>query len=270
MPASQAMDCPNSMAMNTVEELLKQFRSQLNITTSSFYAWKNINDLAASDDEIFLALKPNVLSWNIIVQSLQITFFTALGGMFNKDSRSLTVSSFLSQCQAEIGVLSNAVLEAQRRDDPHGAGRDYPDVHPKRVYERVRMHFLALEQAVNQYQTTYNDNYEPIRRKLIGDKEFAAVGFTNALYVGMRIEELEEILRFLRQLESVVTELHMNGQITNLNDYKVAEDRHVREDVEKLLRKLAMGLPADAIRRNHAPATRNAGSMPPRTANRWR
>ena len=39
--------------MKTVEELLNEYRGDVHIAASSFFAWKNINQLAVDDKEIF-------------------------------------------------------------------------------------------------------------------------------------------------------------------------------------------------------------------------
>lgn len=71
--------------MQATDSLLKEFRGEVNVAATSFYAWKNINNLAANDQALFQALQRNALSWNIIAHALQITFFTSLGRLFDRD-----------------------------------------------------------------------------------------------------------------------------------------------------------------------------------------
>src|SRR6266480_4226622 len=106
--------------MNSINTLLNEYSNEMHITASSFFAWKSINNLAATDSRILQALQPNALSWNIIAHSLQVTFFTALGRIFDRDSRSLTVRSFISKCQEHIAEFSKPAFEARRLTDARG------------------------------------------------------------------------------------------------------------------------------------------------------
>ena len=106
--------------MNSVEDLIKEYRNEVHIATSSFYAWKSINDLAAENDEILRNLNANALVWNTIAHSLQITFLVALGRIFDKDDRSLTICSFIEKCRHEIRQFSKSALEARRLKSAHG------------------------------------------------------------------------------------------------------------------------------------------------------
>lgn len=223
--------------MNTVEDLIKEYRNEVNIAAGSFYAWKNIHNLATNDNEIFKALNTNALSWNVILHSLQITLFTTLGRLFDGDRRSLTVYSFISRCQSEIEQFSKSAFEARRLESSHGVRPEYLDDYLRGVYEPVAADFVALTQLVSPHATIYKNNYGPIRNKLIAHKDFATVGSKDALFAKTNIGEIEEILQLLHQIERVVAELHTNGRKTNWSEHALAEERYIREDLEKLLRR---------------------------------
>jgi hypothetical protein len=224
--------------MQTVEELLKEYRGEVNIAATSFYAWKNINKLAVGDDKIFQALQRNALSWNIFTHSLQITFFTALGRIFDNDNRSFTVRSFINKCQSNVDQFSKVAFEARRLSSANGIRPDYLDDYLAGVYEPVAADFQALADAVGPHETAYKNNYQPIRHKLIAHKDFATIGGKDTLFAKTNIEEIEKILAFLYQIEKFVEQLVLNGRLTELNDHKLNEEDYVRKDLEKLFLKL--------------------------------
>jgi hypothetical protein len=224
--------------MQTIEELLKEYRGEVNIAATSFYAWKNINKLAVGDDKIFQALQHNALSWNIFMHSLQITFFTALGRIFDNDNRSFTVRNFINKCQSEVNQFSRASFEVRRLSSANGIRPDYLDDYLAGVYEPVAADFQALADAVEPHETAYKNNYQPIRHKLIAHKDFATIGSKDSLFAKTNIEEIEKILAFLFQVEKFVEQLIINGRLTALNDHKLNEEDYVRKDLEKLLLKL--------------------------------
>ena len=61
--------------MNDLEQLLKHFRKGVSTTSSAFFAWKGINNIASSDRDVYRAMNEDALSWGIITHSLQNTFF---------------------------------------------------------------------------------------------------------------------------------------------------------------------------------------------------
>ena len=83
--------------MKDIEELYKVFQEELNIACSSFYTWKNIRNIAASDKKVHHALNRNPLSWNIILISLQSTFFITIGRLLEKTEGRF----FVWQCPSE-------------------------------------------------------------------------------------------------------------------------------------------------------------------------
>ena len=202
---------------------------------SSFYAWKTINNLAASDQEVFRALNRHALSWRIITHSLQVTFFAALGRIFDRDARSVTVRGLLAVCKNEITQFSKLALEARRLKEANGVRPEWLNDYLQGVYEPDITDFDALAQIASQHEGTCTSKYLPIRHKVIAHNDLATIGFKDAFFSKTNIAEVEEILKFLHQVERVVTELYVNGRKTSLTQHTFDEERYVREDLEKLL-----------------------------------
>ena len=225
--------------MKTIEELLKEYRSEVYVATSCYFAWKSINNLGANDPKLFQALQRNALSWNLIVHSLQITFFSALGRLFDQDTRSLTARTFVSKCEAELDQFGKSAFETRRLAGNHGVRPDYLDGYMAGVYEPVAADFQKLGIAIAPWEKLYKSNYQPIRHKLIAHKDIATIGGKESLFAKTNIGEIEEILKGLYQVAAVVEQLINNGKMSNLVDHNLCEDEHVRKDLESLLSKIA-------------------------------
>ncbi len=225
--------------MNAIEELLKEYRGEVNVAASSFYAWKNINNLAAHDHALFRALQRNALSWNLITHSLLITFFSALGRLFDRDNRSLTARTFIAKCEVEVCQFSRSAFEARRLTSNHGIRPDYLDEYMLGVYEPVAADFQALDVVIARWEAVYIKNYQPIRHKLIAHKDLATIGGKDSLFANTNIGEVGAILENLYQVAAVVEQLLNNGRPTQLADHKLHEEEYVRQDLEALLRKVA-------------------------------
>jgi len=109
--------------MGNMEELYKVFQEELNIACSSFYTWKNIRNIAAGDKKVHRALNRTPLSWNIILISLQSTFFITIGRLFDKDKRSFSVHMFLRKCIENVDQFSK---DALRKRKIEGSEADKP------------------------------------------------------------------------------------------------------------------------------------------------
>lgn len=227
--------------MVNVENLIQEYRNETYIATISFYAWRQINNLAVTDRNIYGVLQRNAQSWGIIAHSLQVTFFVALGRLFDRDPRSLTAISFLTRCRAEIKQFSKTGLEARKIKGAKGTRPEWLDEYLRDAYEPTEADFDALIGAADRYSVLYRKTFEPIRHKVFAHKDFDTINSKDELFGKTTIAQAEEILRFLRQVVGVVNALFQNGRMTNLNDHDTDLknlESEVQTDMETLLRRL--------------------------------
>ena len=222
--------------MPDIAYVLKEYTDEVNAAAGSFFTWKSINDLAARESKVLWALNKSALTWNVVVYSLQVTFFIALGRIFDRDSRSLTIYTLLSECAANLQQFTRGALEKRRVDEAHGQRPEYLDDYLKGVYEAKKADFDALEQVAKAYTDAYRRVYEPIRHKVIAHKDLAIIGSKDALFARTKIGEIQEMLEFLHQTHRVIWELYHNGRLTALADHQYAEGERYKSDVEQLLR----------------------------------
>ena len=220
--------------MTDIKKLLKEYRGDVYIAVSSFYAGKTLYSLAASNQRVSHALNRNALSWKTIGHSLQITFFAALGRIFDRDTHSVTVYSLLSACKKEITQFGKLALDARKLENC-GVRPEWLSDFLRGAYEANTTDFDELTKILHRYERTYTFKYQPIRNKIIAHKDLLTIEFKDTLFSSTNIAEVEEILKFLHQLERVVTELHVNGRKTILTEHMFDEKRYVCEYLENLL-----------------------------------
>lgn len=229
--------------MNNVGDLISEYRNEVHVVISSFYAWKSLNDIPAIDNSILEKLNKNAVSWNLIRHSLQITFFTTLGRIFDNDRRSLTVHSFINKCKNEIGQFKKSSLESRRIQGAGGHRPDYLDNYLLSVYEPTEQDFEKIKIVADKYKKIYEDNYEPIRNKIIAHKDLKTLEIKDSLYANTNIGEIEELLNFLCQVREVISAWYLDGRNTNLSDYALTNNQHFiedRKDLENLLQRISL------------------------------
>ena len=224
--------------MGDIEELYKEFQSELNIACSSFYAWKNIKKIAAEDNKAYHALNRNALSWNIILYSPQSTFFIATGRLFDLNRKAFSVRSFLRVYIENIGQFSKNALRERKIK---GSGTDelpWLDEYIEKSYQPNKEDFLKLKSEVSKRQKRYESTYKPIRDKIFAQKELNRIKRVDELFKKTEIGEIQDLLYFLYQTERIIFQLLYNGRLMNIGDFTFNEEEFVMKDIAGLLNKI--------------------------------
>ena len=185
--------------MNDVEVLLQKYRREVTTAVWSFFAWKNINNVAAGDSTIQAGLNNNALTWNIVTHGLQTTFFITLGRIFDVDGGALSVHSFLNKCQAEVEQFSKPALARRKMRDARDGQPTWLRDYLAKAYEPKKQDFRLLKRAVKPHQAKYEEIYKPIRNLVMVHKNLEAAGTTDVFFEKTRIADIQEILLFLHQ-----------------------------------------------------------------------
>ncbi len=85
-----------------IATLLNAISIEITVAAQSFFAWKSINNTASNDSSIHKSINSNALSWNIILHSLQTTFFISIGRIFDTNSQSCSIHLLFRQCKKSI------------------------------------------------------------------------------------------------------------------------------------------------------------------------
>jgi hypothetical protein len=225
--------------MGDIESQLNELRNEIDISSTSFFGWMAINNLALEDRAIFDALNRHATSFNLFRHGLQVTFFTTLGRLFDTDKRSFTLSRFLLHCKESVDQFSGEALRNRKLRSHTGTEPEWLPAYVAAAYRAEEKDFVFLEKSIEPWQVIYEAKYKPIRNKLVAHKDFAALMTKEELYGETNIGEVRGLLLHLFRVERVVNELLMNGRLTALADHSnVDRERGVEAEVMRLLRTL--------------------------------
>jgi len=227
--------------MVNIEELYKEFQSEVNAACWSFYTWKNIKNIAVEDKNIYRALNRNALSWKIILYSLQSTFFIAIGRLFDTDGKSFSVHTFLRSCIENIDQFSKDSLRERKIKGSEKDKLPWLDEYIEKSYQPNKEDFLRLKDEVSKRQKRYESIYKPIRHKIFAHKDLKNVKnikCVEILFRKAKIGEIQDILYFLYQIKMIIRELLENGDLRNIGYFTFNEEEFVMKDISGLLDKI--------------------------------
>ena len=224
--------------MGDIEKLYKEFQSEVNIACWSFYTWKNIRDIAAGDKKVHHALNRNPLSWNIILYSLQSTFFITIGRLFDTDGKSFSVHTFLRKCIKNIDQFSKDALRERKIKGSEADKLPWLDEFIEKSYQPNEEDFLKLKGEVSKRQKQYKSRCKPIRDKIIAHKDLKNIKCVDELFREVKIDEMQDLLCFLYQIKMIIRELLENGSWWNIGYFTFNEEEFVMKDIAGLLDKI--------------------------------
>jgi len=224
--------------MDSIERLLKLFRDEVITACWAFFVWKTINNMASGDPEVHKALNENAVSWNIITHSLQNTFFVTLGRIFDVDGNAFSIHAFLRACIENIGQFSVESLRERKLRDAKSEIPDWLGEYLSDAYVPCESDFQRLRGETSKRQKQYEEIYRPIRNKIIAHKEQQTIETADDFFGKTSIGQIEEILNFLFQVQSIIFQLFFNGRLCSIGDFTFDEDNYVQDDVEGMLRRL--------------------------------
>jgi DNA-binding ferritin-like protein len=224
--------------MKDIEELYKEFQKELRLACWSFYTWKNINNIAVKDKKVYHALNRNVLSWNIILYSLQNTFFIVIGRLFDIDGKTFSIHKLLKTCIENINQFSKDALRERKIKSSGTNELSWLDEYIEKSYQPNQEDFLKLKGEVSKRQKRYELIYKPIRHKVFAHKEFKEIKYIDRLFKKAKIGEIQDLLCFLYQIERIIFQLLYNGDLMNIGDFTFNEEELVMKDITGLLDKI--------------------------------
>ena len=220
-----------------IESILKEIHCEIALASQAFFAWKAIHNTASKDSSIHSSLNSNSLSWNIILHSLQATFFIAVGRIFDTDARSCSIHFLFRLCKDNIEAFSKTELK-QRRMIGKNQEPDYLDDFIERAYKPQKSDFTSLKKEVTRVQNIYEKKFRTIRHKLFAHKDIDHIADTSALFKGTTIGDAEEILQTLYKVEKAIWALYTNGHTIDLDTWTLKEEEHILKDMKSLLNKI--------------------------------
>jgi len=220
-----------------IAALLEEINNEITVAAQAYFAWKSIHNIASKDSSIHKAINSNALSWNIILHSLQSTFFISIGRIFDTNPQSCSIHLLFSQCKKSINEFEKSGL-GKRRIIEAGKEPDYLSDFLKNAYEPKPSDFSSLKKNVSRVQKIYEEHFRPVRHKVFAHKDSDHISDTSLLFAGTTIADAEDILGTLYKVERVIWDLYTNGHEMNFSYWELKEEEYILENIESLLKKL--------------------------------
>lgn len=220
-----------------ISQLLNEFTDEVTIATDAYYTLKHINEAELKDKSIYRGLDENARTWNIINYSLQCSYFVALGRIFDKDGEAFSIHRLLRDCIEKIESFSRESL-AERKATSFGENKEGLENYLESADITDDSYFHRLKSEVAKHHRRYDQKIKPIRHKVFAHKEYDSLPIKDTLFKNVSIDDIEETLNFLHQLDKLFFQVYHNGKKSELREYKIDEEQHIKEDVNHLLAKI--------------------------------
>ena len=214
----------------------KVFNRDVEIAIRGFFLCKGIYDVANKDKERISSLERNPLSWNVILHSLQCTFFVSLGRLFEGDE-TISADKFLRTCIDNKDEFSKNSLR-NRKVIQYGGKQEWFDMYMNNVYEPRIKDFDNLIDKIARRKALYIKTYRPIHHKIITHLDIATIDNSNILFGESNINEIQDFLLVMYQIDRVIFHLLFNGKLYPIDNFILEEESPVSKDIELLLKRI--------------------------------
>jgi hypothetical protein len=221
---------------NNVMQAYKIFNRDVEIAIRVFFLCKGVYGIASKDKKALSTLEKNTLSWNIILHSLQCTFFVSLGRLFEGDE-TISADKFLRTCIDNADEFSKNSLR-NRKIIQYGGKQEWLDLYMNNIYEPKIKDFDKLIDKLAKRKTLYIKTYRPIRHKIITHLNVATIDNFSSLFGKTEIDEIQDFLLVMYQIDRVIFHLLFNGKLYPIDSFILEEESPVFKDIESLLKNI--------------------------------
>lgn len=226
--------------MTIIEKHLNTYSGEVSTAKNSFFTRKIITEAASEDNNIFEGINANAFTWNTILDSLQTTYFLALGRIFDIDDKTFSVHFILRSCIQNIEQFSlNALAERKIRFN-NGATPEWLNDYLRNSYVPQETDFQKLKSEVKKFNSRFIEACKPIRHRVYAHLERESIGKISELFEKAEISEIQSIIEFTYQIESVLWELLHNGKLYPTSEFSLSEEGRGKSDVKNLLNKIKL------------------------------
>ncbi len=224
--------------MYNIDNLCNVFHNEVITACWSYYVLKKFNAPASADKGVRLTLKRNPIFWNTILHSLQVTLFTTIGRILDKDERSFSIYMLLDTCIENIYQFSKEKLRERKLEMFDKDSQLWIDEVVDKSYQPSKEDFEGLKKVLENNNNECYKKYKKIRNKLFAHKDLDIIQNPNELFAGVKISELEELLFILYQIDRVIWELYHNGSFNKVGSFKYNEEERISKNINQIFNKL--------------------------------
>lgn len=214
------------------EAYFREYEDELNIAIGSFLFWEILNSRKIISQKMLNEMNETPIAWNFIRYSLFVNYILALGRIFDTDGDSFSIDNLLKACIEEIDIFSKE--ELRKRRIVSGSDSKGVDEYISGAFVPTEKDFLVLRGEVSKRRKIFQDDYRPIRHKIIAHKDLGHLGNSDALFVNTNIDEISDILEFLYSLQMALFGLYQNGRQLVLGVHKINREYYTN-DFKKIL-----------------------------------
>jgi len=225
--------------LSDIEAMLRAFTDDVASARSSRFLFRTIGAVGSESPEILSALNQSPMTWRTILHSLQTTTYVAIGCLFDRDARSVSVHRLLEVCSANPEFFSmSGLLE---RKVTEGLPRKLATDYVAAAYEPIASDFEDLLPEADKWRNVFVEKYMPVRHKLVAHTDVDHIDQADLLVAQTNVGELEEMLDFAHSVERFVWELAQNGHKYDLGHFDHRDEVWLANEATKLLRSLVPG-----------------------------
>lgn len=197
---------------------LENLRRESDSAAQFLYSWLAFNDYAARNRPTLMAVNRVPLFWNTQLGALQAAMFMSLGRMFDRDTRSHSISRLLTEASRYPQIFSRNSLAARKRTQVPGASwiRGYVT----EAYVPTKRDFNRLSRFVANKRAIYEKAYQPIRHQIFAHSGAGSKEKKDFLFGNTQLGELQRLVLSLRAFHEVMWQLFFNGKKPSLKSGK--------------------------------------------------
>lgn len=211
-------------------------RDDVYTAIQTFYTWLEIHNYASEDKSIYKKLNENPTFWNLLLHSLQTTFFIVLGKIFDDGPDAHSIHKLMSFCVANPDLFSKKALSI--RKTKNGQRPDWLDEYLSKAFEPTTKDLRALKNSLSPFRKKFDKVYKDIRNQVVAHKILKEKEEISDLFSKTQIKEIEDILYYLYDILAVLWDLLHNGREPKLCVQKF----YYKDEIQKITRNVLMSL----------------------------
>ena len=217
--------------MSNLLRQLSLFRSEVDKAVMSYSAWRTFHDQTVSAKSLKVNLNRNAAYWNIIQYSLQMSYYMALGRIFDCNGKSISIFKLIKACKSNINEFSKESLALRKGDVWSVEYAKNVTVPESADFEKIRL-------KVKDFKILFDEKIQPVRHKVYAHLNDDSVDELQSLYSKISVGEFEKVLYFLQQLHEYVWQLYHNGRLIPLEEGSFENNKRITADFKLIAEKI--------------------------------
>ena len=211
-------------------------REEVHVAIGCFYSWLEIHNFAAGNKAAFLKLNEHPDFWNLQLYSLQLTFFIALGRIFDDGSDAHSIHKLLAATVAHPEFFSKESLGKRKMQGKKKS--NWLDAYLDEVFEPSVADLRVLKKTAAQHKKKFDSAYRDIRNYVFAHRILKDKEKVSQLFGKTKIQDINDILYFLDDILEAIWQLFQNGREPALGVENFDQKDRVTDATRNFLRSM--------------------------------